>query len=239
MTLDVIQDFVPPSTVSVSLVPVGTNAYSSFYGNDVQIVTLPVLGKQCLNYQNLSETTAIRFVMELTTRVSVIVADIIVLLVTWSKTWATVRIARKQKLMAPLMTMLFEDGVGLLSLNVINIVGQTTNVFVYAAEFSTPMSSIIITHFLLNLRQLAFSSGDNSLRPSSVGDRGPNQVLSHTSSLRFGSFLGSMGESFVYVADDDDIDLAWDDDDDAQSATEHSPARYVYRHLLPVLAQSS
>ncbi|EMD31618.1 hypothetical protein CERSUDRAFT_119661 [Gelatoporia subvermispora B] len=202
------------AVILLSLVPVGTNAYGGFFGNSWQTATFPVLGLQCLDSKNISETTTTR--LAISTRVPVIIADIMVLILTWWKTWATVRMVREHNVKTPLMTLLLRDGtlyfIGLLSINLLNIVGRTTNVFVYAGGFSTQLSAIIITHFLLNLRQLAHGSPDDTSRQSSVRDGQPDAVRSRTSSLRFGSFVGNMGESLVHGSEDNDRDVAWDDD---------------------------
>ncbi|EMD31697.1 hypothetical protein CERSUDRAFT_77971 [Gelatoporia subvermispora B] len=156
------------------------------------------------------------FAVEISTRVPVIIADIVVLVLTWCKTWATVRMAREHNVKTPLMNLLLRDGTlyftCLLSLNLLNIVGKMTNVFTFAVAFSTPLSSIIITHFLLNLRQLAHGSPDDASCPSFVRDGTPDPIHSQTSSLRFGSFVGNMGESLMDGSEDDDRDVAWDDD---------------------------
>ncbi|EMD31693.1 hypothetical protein CERSUDRAFT_69189 [Gelatoporia subvermispora B] len=189
--------FLPLVVTLLSLVPVGTNA----------IAALPVFGVRCLVLEDKSETTNTRLI---STRVPVIMADTVTLVVTCWKTWATVRMAHEHNVKTPLMTLLLRDG--LLSINLLNVVGQTTNIFAYAGAFSTPLSSIIITHFLLNLRQLAHGSPDDTSRPSFTRDGAPDAVHSQSSSLRFGSFVGNMGESLIDGSEDDDRDVNWDDD---------------------------
>ncbi|EMD31613.1 hypothetical protein CERSUDRAFT_100282 [Gelatoporia subvermispora B] len=162
--------------------------------------------------------------VEIGLRLPVIIADIVVLVLTWWKTWATVRMARELDVKTPLMTLLLRDGtlyfVALLSLNALNIAGFATNVFTFASTFSIPLSSIIITHFLLNLRQLAHASDDDNSRPSFVRDRDPDQVHSRTSSLRYSSFVGNMCESLDHGSENNDEDLSWDGDD-GQDDTEY------------------
>ncbi|EMD31624.1 hypothetical protein CERSUDRAFT_119664 [Gelatoporia subvermispora B] len=143
-------------------------------------------------------------------------ADTVVIFITWLKTWSTIRMVREHNVKTPLMTMLLRDGtfyfLGLLTLNALNLAGQTTNVFSYASTFSTPLSAMIITHFPLSLRQLAHGSSDNTSRPSFVQDGTSDPVHSQTSSLRFGSFVGNMSESLMDGSEDDDRDVAWDND---------------------------
>ncbi|EMD31599.1 hypothetical protein CERSUDRAFT_78046 [Gelatoporia subvermispora B] len=171
----------------LNLVPVGTNAYGYFYRNSFQLLTFPVLGAQCLQSWNISKTTEIR--LETGTRVPIIIADSIVLMLTWWKTWATIRMACEHKVKVPLMILLLRDG---------------TLYFM--------LSSIMITHFLLNLRQLAHVSPDDTSRPSFVREGEHDTVHSQTSSLRFASFMGNMGEMLVHESEDDDRDMVWDDD---------------------------
>ncbi|EMD35573.1 hypothetical protein CERSUDRAFT_124842 [Gelatoporia subvermispora B] len=209
--------FLPAIVALLSLVPVGTNAYGGFYRNQLQLETVPILGNGCLDATDMSETTTMKF--EICTRVCVILADAVVLAVTWSRTWDTVRRARAQNVKTPFMTMLLRDVFrGLLSLNVLSIVGRSTNVCVWvllerpSTEKKNPrLSSIVITHFLLDLRQLTHSSDDAN-------------APSQRSSLRFHSFVDNMGESLAHGSEDDgDDDIVWDDD--GQHSMEHLPAR--------------
>ena len=48
--------------------------------------------------------------MSITTRLSAIIADILTLVLTWSKTWATYREARAIQMKVPLITLLLRDG---------------------------------------------------------------------------------------------------------------------------------
>ncbi|EMD31610.1 hypothetical protein CERSUDRAFT_119654 [Gelatoporia subvermispora B] len=124
--------------------------------------------------------------------------------------------AREHDVKTPFATLLLRDGtlyfIGLLSINLLNIVGKTTNVYIYADGFSIPLSSIIITRFFLNLRQLAHGSPDDTPRPSFVLERVPDPVHCQPYSLRFASFVGNMDESLMDGSEDDDRDVAWDDD---------------------------
>ncbi|EMD31616.1 hypothetical protein CERSUDRAFT_100286 [Gelatoporia subvermispora B] len=162
-------------------------------------------------------------VVAISTELCKVAADTIVLFITWLKTWSTIRMAREHNVKTPLMTMLLRDGtlyfLGLLSLNVLNLAGQVTNVFTRASAFSTPLSAIIITHFLINLRQLADVSANVISDPSFVREGAPNVIQSQTSSLRFGSFVGNMGESLVHGSKHDNRDEVWDED--VQDAAGH------------------
>jgi len=113
-------------------------------------------------------------------------------------------------------------------MNALNIAGQATNVFIYAGSFATPLSSIIVTHFLLNLREVAYgaqNSVDDSRSPSFVSAGRAGRVRSQTSSLWFASFVGNMGEQLKHGSDSDDLDMAWNSDSDNRSdAASNDPA---------------
>jgi len=103
-------------------------------------------------------------------------------------------------------------------LNVLNIAGQATNVFIYAGSFATPLSSIIVTHFLLSLREVAHGAQngtDNSQSPSSLQADHAGEARSQTPSLRFASFVGNMGEQPDHSSGSGDLDLAWNDECDS------------------------
>ncbi|OCH92598.1 hypothetical protein OBBRIDRAFT_421936 [Obba rivulosa] len=139
-------------------------------------------------------------VLAIVSRVSTIVSDLLVLWATWYKTFMT-----RKLFPDPLLKMLLRDGtvyfLALLALNVLNIVGWSTNVFIFSVEdFTTPLSSVIMSHFLMNLRQLAHGDGEvtadivSSIRNDS----------SHTSNLRFSSFIDNMGELLDHGFGDND-----------------------------------
>ncbi|EMD41379.1 hypothetical protein CERSUDRAFT_101860 [Gelatoporia subvermispora B] len=155
--------------------------------------------------------------MEVGTRVCVIASDVIVLVVIWLKTYSTWRDSKRHGIKTPLATLLLRDGEMLLSLNILNIAGQTTNIFADAAAFSTPLSSLIITHFLLNLRQAAGEGQSDAVssRPSFVlGPNGEDMPHRH-SSPRFASFISSMGEAIGTTNESADPDMTWLDEEDA------------------------
>ncbi|EMD35996.1 hypothetical protein CERSUDRAFT_96219 [Gelatoporia subvermispora B] len=134
--------------------------------------------------------------------------------------------AREHNIKTPLMTMLFRDGalyfLCLLSLNVLSIVGILTHTFIWAARFLTSLSSIIITHFLLNLRQLQYGSENSSEMscPSFVRNGEPEQARSHGSaSIRFGSLIGNMGESLIHGSNIGDAEEPWEGEQVLQDGT--------------------
>ncbi|OCH85198.1 hypothetical protein OBBRIDRAFT_331487 [Obba rivulosa] len=148
--------------------------------------------------------------MAVESRVCLIASDILILYTTWIKTYTIKRAATRSGIKTPLATILLKDGTAyfimLLSLNITNIVGFSTGLFVYAGYFTTPLSSIVISHFLINLRQLAHVGTKDEI-PSfvhSLSSRG-------RPSIRFASFVDNMGEQLEYRRDkgeEDDPDTS-------------------------------
>ncbi|OCH87068.1 hypothetical protein OBBRIDRAFT_183228 [Obba rivulosa] len=125
------------------------------------------------------------------------------------KTYAIYREAARNNVKTPLMALFLEDGtlyfIMLLSLNLLSVIGRITNIFIFTqSDFITPISSIITTHFLLNLRQLGAAPPDDStnttLAFASVQEGG--QASSWRSRLSFNtSFVDNMGEDLVHTFD--------------------------------------
>jgi len=199
----------------LGLVPVGTNIYGHFAAYQFQIVNSPFAGPECVEGEVLS-LFAING-LTIGTRVAVILSDLIVLVVTWSRTYAMKREANRLNLKTPLVTMLLLDGtayfVVLLMLNILQIATITTNVFLDTANFfTTPISSIIISYFLLNLRQVAETSAENDIdngRPSFIRSQLGHRHLPQQSSMRFASFVGNMGEMLNYESETSDPNTDW------------------------------
>lgn len=189
----------------LGLVPVATNAYNFFWATTYEIVVIPTVGTQCDAGKAI--TLAMNTKFEVGTRICAIASDLIVLVATWSKTYALKRATALHGARAPLATLLLRDGtlyfMALLCLNILNIAGQSTNVFVYAAQFTVPLSSIIITHFFLNLHQISHPTR---------GDADDSHFMQQ-SSLRFATFVGNMGEHLDHGTDPvpiTDSDLDWE-----------------------------
>ncbi|OCH93583.1 hypothetical protein OBBRIDRAFT_790107 [Obba rivulosa] len=192
---------------ALSMVPVGTNAYGLFATTWYEIDVFPVIGTLCEDGRTLSVAANTRFAIG--TRVCVLAADVLILVMTWLKTYAVKRDAHRNKIKAPLATLLLKDGtiyfLMLLSLDILNIAGWSTNVFIDTVGlFLTPLSSVIISHFLLDLRRVACDDYDN--RPD-----GAHLTLdrSQHSSLRFASFVDNMGEQLSHGSDSFDPDMSW------------------------------
>ncbi|KZT02208.1 uncharacterized protein LAESUDRAFT_730378 [Laetiporus sulphureus 93-53] len=104
--------------------------------------------------------------MSLAAAICSAVADLIVVLVTWYKTFRLAVEMRKLRIKGSIATMLMRDGtlhfMALLLLNIFNIqyVFTGSQYSGYASNFLLPISSILISRFILNLRQVSYGSVD-------------------------------------------------------------------------------
>ncbi|EMD35285.1 hypothetical protein CERSUDRAFT_124639 [Gelatoporia subvermispora B] len=211
----------------LNLVPVASNSYE-FFAMTWWLIgeLLPDSKPSCISGDNITVSATKKVVIGI--RTAVIVADILVLAVTWTRTLAMKRLGDRHSVRTPLTTMLLRDGTAyflydpvirtpndsarsdvgysaLLILNIVNIVGELTEVFYYTVTtFAPAISSIIITHFLLNLRQAAETGQDDSL-PSTA---------SRLTSITFVSFMGNMGEDLDHGFDGaHEPDVTWAEPD--------------------------
>ncbi|OCH85509.1 hypothetical protein OBBRIDRAFT_309374 [Obba rivulosa] len=208
----------------LNLAPVGVNAYLHFVALFYEIVDLPILGNTCYGVLVLaSNAEKIALQVAVGTRVCVIAADVLILVVTWMATYRTYRDSVRNNIQAPLVGLLLKDGTlyftMLLALNVLNIAGTLSTFFLYTASlFTTPLSSIIVTHFLLNLRQASTTatSNDNLGTVHSSCTQDGSQPRSWSSRLSFNhSFIDNMGEDVDYSFDTSHLglDTAFPEDD--------------------------
>ncbi|EMD33637.1 hypothetical protein CERSUDRAFT_76360 [Gelatoporia subvermispora B] len=222
--------------VALDLVPVGMNAYGFFAAFWFAMVPGPGNEQICVSGSSVSQSAFVHL-EAIATRACVMASDALVLIVTWYKTYSIKRNADQAGIQTPLASLLLRDGtmyfVVLLCLNILNIVGKWTNGFAYASLFSFPslesrLSSIIISHFLLNLRQVAYQPQDNAYdtRLSFVRSYVDGEMGSRQQSLRFASFVGNMGELVEPGFDHDateDSDLIWDGyEDDSIDLKDHA-----------------
>ncbi|EMD39628.1 hypothetical protein CERSUDRAFT_121854 [Gelatoporia subvermispora B] len=194
----------------LNLIPVGSNAYTDFASSWERIKNLPLLGIVCDSGSNLSPTALSK--LTLGTRLCAIVADVLVLFATWHGTWRAKRDSDRNHLRTPLLTLLLRDGtiyfIILLGSNVLNIVADGSNVFVFSVTFfTTPISSIILADFLLNIRQIVYSPQNQGL-----DETGQTEYQSHIlgRSLRFQGYGDDNGEEAIHSNTTSDPDMAWE-----------------------------
>ncbi|EMD32690.1 hypothetical protein CERSUDRAFT_77082 [Gelatoporia subvermispora B] len=199
----------------LNLVPVGVNTCLWFAYTFYVLAPAFQGGLECATgYQNLSLATnsnSTNTVLELdkakrsancspvaiSTRTCVIAADILVLITTWYKTYSIKRDLTRAGIPSPLITLLLRD-VSLRSRKELS--GLLTNLTLKSNI--TRLSSVIVTHFLLNLREVTHKQTDDYSRESSDDPQ---------ATLRFASVIGSIGgnldfdfEPFDNVEDVDD-----------------------------------
>ncbi|EMD35913.1 hypothetical protein CERSUDRAFT_96139 [Gelatoporia subvermispora B] len=159
-----------------------------------------------------------------TTRTCMILSDMIVVAVTWFHTYKTRKAAQAANIQSSVANLLLRDGtfyfVILALLNATHMSLAITGVFTFLTVFSVPISSIIISRFLLNLRQVDASRRDANWSM-------PSYVASTTSGATgtfprgdFVSFLtGNMGKSLDHNPQDELTEL-----DEEFSSGRHYPA---------------
>ncbi|EMD35582.1 hypothetical protein CERSUDRAFT_96694 [Gelatoporia subvermispora B] len=109
----------------------------------------------------------------------------------------------------------------LLSLNALDIIGRISTVFDYTSMFTVPLSSIIISHFLLDLHQTANVSMGDGNSASVQQDGELDQNLSQVSAPVLSSFLSNIGEFIDYVPSNCN-EAIWDDVEDVQRDTQNA-----------------
>ncbi|KAI0629432.1 hypothetical protein C8Q77DRAFT_1235304 [Trametes polyzona] len=148
----------------------------------------------CLLAADLSETTWIHFVIS--SRVCLIVGDLIVLIVTWHSTFGITRAAKVANIRMSLTNAILKDGECLLILNVVNIIINAVPNLSAVSAFQDPITSILVSRFLLNLRDTVGGGGgdgvvDCDTRPSFV--RSARHARPMSTNLQFAEFVDSMG----------------------------------------------
>ncbi|KAH9947315.1 hypothetical protein B0H21DRAFT_348005 [Amylocystis lapponica] len=133
-------------------------------------------------------------VLVVVTRACLIASDAIVLLVTWANTYKIKKHADRIDVKAPLVTLLLRDGtlyfLLLLLLNILHMALYLANIFVDMIYFIGPISSVIMSRFLLNLRQVYLTDNIDETRTS---------TRSNVSDMRFAaSFVGNLGAPLSY-----------------------------------------
>lgn len=181
-------------TFALGLVPVGLNLFS-----DIRYVYttayIPSFGTVCNNIPLFSTSTNV--ILLCVARASLITSDLIVLTVTWVKTYRIKQEAVEANMKTTTVTLLLRDGtfyfIVLLVINVLHLTLSLTNVFSDVTYFSTAMSSVIVSRFLLNLRQVHMEDNYPDEQPSFVSS------ISRISDVRFAStVVGNLGAPLNY-----------------------------------------
>ncbi|OCH91955.1 hypothetical protein OBBRIDRAFT_833851 [Obba rivulosa] len=200
--------WISATVCALSMVPAATNLYTHYVIGWFEIGTIPVLGTICVTAYSsslISHLNTPRFILG--TRICAILVDIIVLVATWHRTYGLKKEAMRLDVDAPLATMLLQDGtmyfLGLLVLNSVQIAGWITNDFTVIAQyFITPLTSIITSHFLMDLRSIAVAPPANDAQLDSDN-------ITQRSTIRFSSFVDNMGERLDGASKETEPELEW------------------------------
>jgi len=190
----VIGDRVITTTAAVfvlSMAPFAVNLYSNIETLKVPFTAVYFSSSITVCQEASLASETIYIMTEVICRVSTILADIIVLYVTWQKTYRNTRDAREVGLEVHLSNVLLRDGtfyfLTLVALNAVQMGTYLgTRASFDASDLLTVASAIIISRFLLDLRSIDVPLADAVTRPSFV--------LSNFSDPQFApNFVGSIG----------------------------------------------
>ncbi|KAH9846946.1 hypothetical protein C2E23DRAFT_946664 [Lenzites betulinus] len=132
------------------------------------------------------------------TRSCAILSDALVISITWWRTWGIRKLVAQANVKVSLASLLLRDGLSFVSVlliaNVFHIAFSLTGRFTLTLTMEEPLTTILVSRFLLNLREADASRAVDDLdamsRPSFVG--GPNGGDVNT--LRFASsFIAPLG----------------------------------------------
>ncbi|EMD35172.1 hypothetical protein CERSUDRAFT_97095 [Gelatoporia subvermispora B] len=234
------------TVVVLAFIPGGTNFYSVFIvaPSSPKAVSDPA----CFTATYIAESTGItsadkwsgthRLAGAIITRFGVIVFDFVVLLIIWQAYWSeTVVYTFCESLIGyELRTLTLPPIISvLMSINIIQIIGIFTNDESVATEyFRNPLSTIILSHFLLNLRSAAHHSLDDSVDSQRtsfihISHRERAVPRSQAAGIRFASFVANIGEDLVHGTDpgDTETDLMID------TGTADEDVEMISMHDLP------
>ncbi|KAI0685094.1 hypothetical protein BC835DRAFT_1421587 [Cytidiella melzeri] len=195
----------------LNMVPFATNMF--------HYITDPVEftdDAECLAPLGTSAKVELGYILDatvaFTTRGSIILADVIVLVVTWVKTVGTVREASRINIKVPLSEILLRDGtlffICLLGINVFILLvndlplSEAVGLSIFGGSFVALTPPIIISRFLLNLRQASNQEPESG-------------TVAQKSTTRFKSdmIVGNMGQSLRFGRDEDEDSVTGSEDE--------------------------
>ncbi|KAI0645162.1 hypothetical protein C8Q79DRAFT_755391 [Trametes meyenii] len=172
----------------------------------------------CVLSSNTPESTWIHFVIA--GRICLIVGDLLVLIITWHSTYAIRRAAHDGQLRMSLTNAILKDGTlyfaCLLILNVANIIVNAVPNSSAVSAFQDPITSILVSRFLLNLRDTSGGADVDigSTRPSFVRSYRDPRRTGAASTLQFADFMNPMGADLDHgLASVSGDSTTWNGDD--------------------------
>ncbi|EKM57657.1 uncharacterized protein PHACADRAFT_251418 [Phanerochaete carnosa HHB-10118-sp] len=183
--------FLSLSVFALSMVPFVLNLVN-FTKSQYMSISAPFFGIECVGETSLSARTLTMFVW--TIRVSLVLADAIVLISTWTRTFGHWRQARRADVSVSLTACLLRDGtvyfVILLAINITQLATVNTTADVAPlTPFITIVPLVLINRFMINLRTVDTDQSETSDKSSL--DHG----LSTPHFRRSTDFLGNLGET--------------------------------------------
>jgi len=157
----------------------------------LSIVHAPVLGFGiCQEHSTIFVGTY--SILATTCRVATAASDLLVLVITLVKTFNMRRLASEHNIRTPLMTLLLRDGslyfAAIFTLNVADVILLQLVTFGAVADIVTTLSVILISRFMLNLRDLSLADSEAS-----------RSSRAEFSSVRFTNVLvGTLGAPLVH-----------------------------------------
>ncbi|OCH84393.1 hypothetical protein OBBRIDRAFT_891812 [Obba rivulosa] len=163
--------------LGVGLVPLGINLYPVIK----QVATSSLFEGSCV--LNWVPPLLWDDMFTVASRGSVLICDVMVLYSTLSNTWSLRTARDSTQVKSSLVTLMVWNGtfyfVAALCLNSIQAALWTSNTFEFFGAFTTQITSVMISRFILQLRKIYFSSA----RPSFLNTQ--YSELSHLSALHF------------------------------------------------------
>lgn len=147
--------------------------------------------KICMMISKVSSNGSL--ILVLVERLTLVAVDIVVVVLTWLKTYQQVRESRRLGISLPLSICLIRDGtvyfLCLLAVNIAEVVTYKPHVGTPAAILTSNLPPILINRFILNLRQA------ESPRPSTHESGGPSPSFVATFNYQLDqNIVGNMGE---------------------------------------------
>ncbi|EKM60225.1 uncharacterized protein PHACADRAFT_246073 [Phanerochaete carnosa HHB-10118-sp] len=195
--------------LTLGIIPLGTNIFHAVRTSITYVDGQQLAG--CSTFTNIPPklTTELLFL----TRCSLIASDVIVLVLTWTKSFAHWRQMRRFKLTSSISSVLLRDGtlyfLALLGMSILQLLTYSTSLVgdgTYATGFIQYLPPLLVQRFILNLRQHDYNA------QASENNSDAQHVSRLTMSFRVPSdFLGNIGEPLDHsrseqVDDDDDED---------------------------------
>jgi len=175
----------------LSMVPFGLTLWVGATTTGISIVHLSATETVCID--DLNVTLAELNGAQIGIYASLIAADLVVLAVTWTRTYRIKKEAVPLRMETPLATMLLRDGtvyfLGFLAMNIVQTIVWALNLnFAPTDALEQVYTSIVISRFLLDLRQVAIKPFEDA------GANLQSNTLSRFSNLRFASrIVDNMG----------------------------------------------